>query len=279
MADVVPHRPVSLTARYTAGVWAASGFPEAWRFVDREVRDVYRVTDAVIRFAQRLVPAVPSLRAALVHRRALIDRWILDDQPPLVLDLAAGLSPRGAWLSGLGIPVVEVDFPSVIAHKERMLAASDGGAAVLSRPAYRRVGADLLGVSLGDVAAPAPGAFVIAEGLLVYLEPGQQRALFAEVARWLAAGGTFCFDLVPAAEHPDAGWVGRALGTLMKWFTRGAEMKRDARDRASILAELRAAGFDRAEAVAPMTVAAALDLPLAHEPSAQLVFRATVAPR
>jgi O-methyltransferase involved in polyketide biosynthesis len=271
---------LSVTAQYTAGVWSSAGFPSAELFVDRDVREVYRWTEAVLGLAHRLVPTVPSLRAGLVHRRALIDDLLREAGPTLILELAAGLSPRGAaFTTDPARTFIEVDLPEVIAQKARMLAASEAGVAVAGRPNLRRVAADVLTTPLADLAAPDGPAAVVAEGLMVYLRPEERRHLFAEAAGILRArGGVLLFDLVPGPELPDAGRVGRALGWLFSKITRGARMQPDVRTRGMILDELRAAGFGEVEAIEPWRVAAARGLPMAGVVSSQVVFRAVILP-
>ena len=63
----------------------------------------------------------------------------------------------------------------------------------------------------------------------------------------------FVFDLVPPAEQPAPGWVGRLLGRMMRAFTGGAGFIEDQRTRAEIVADLHAAGFASVRVTEPPT--------------------------
>ena len=66
---------------------------------------------------------LPSLRHGLVQRHVMIDRLVAEARCPQVLELAAGLSRRGAAMSDdPQLRYVEVDLPAVIAHKRKLLA-------------------------------------------------------------------------------------------------------------------------------------------------------------
>lgn len=274
---------LAVTALYTAEVWRREGFTGADLLASTDAARVFRVTQGALTLArlggrlrwwrhERWSP----LPVALAHRHALIDRWTAESDAKVVLELAAGLSPRGYWLSGRSTrPVVEVDTPEVVAAKRRLLDRSAEGRTALARPHWRFVAGDLRTMDLEPLAAPGQPALVIAEGLLMYLDAEAQRALFRRIAAFLASrGGVFIADLVPPAEEPRPGLAGRFLGWLMRRATGGKGFAAGLRTRADILADLDAAGLRGAEAVEPHAVAAALDLPYPGTWSRQVVFRA-----
>ncbi|MEZ4553685.1 MAG: class I SAM-dependent methyltransferase [Dehalococcoidia bacterium] len=215
---------------------------------------------------------------ALAHRHALIDRWAADSDAVVVLELAAGLSPRGFWLSGLSERlVVEVDTPEVIAAKLRLLRGTAEGRAALTRTHWRFTGGDLRTLDLDTLVPPGQRTMVIAEGLLMYLDAEARRSLFRRIAELLTTrGGTFVADLVPPAEEPQPGLGGKLLGWLMRRATSGVGFTQGRSTRSDILAELLAAGFGSAEAVEPQAVAATLGLPHAGTWTRMVVFRARV---
>lgn len=276
---------LAVTALYTAEVWRREGFPGAALLASNDAVRVFRVTQAALGVA-RVFGALQwwrrerrsPLPVALAHRHALIDRWALESDAEAVIELAAGLSPRGYWLSGRSTrPVVEVDTPEVIAAKRRLLGRTAEGRAALARPHWRLAEGDLRTMDLEALAPAGRPALVIAEGLLMYLDAEAQRAFFGRIAALLATrGGAFVADLVPPAEEPRPGVAGRVLGWLMRRATRGAGFAAGARTRADILADLTAAGFHRVEAIEPAAVAAALHLPHPDTWTRQLVFRAEV---
>jgi O-methyltransferase involved in polyketide biosynthesis len=253
---------LSITALYTSAVWARARLPCADLCATRDARRVQLVTDAALALARR-----PPLRDPLLQRHAMIDHVLREARPRRVVELAAGLSPRGAAVSADGgVRYIEMDLPGMAAHKRTLLARTAAGRAVLARGNYELVA--------GDVAArdelPACD-LAIAEGLLMYLDAPARAQLFAKVAR---AAAQLVFDLTPAAEEPPPGAGGRVLAAAMARFTGGRGFERDARTRAQILAELRAAGFADVAAIAAADVARAWQLPHAERATPTVVFTA-----
>jgi O-methyltransferase involved in polyketide biosynthesis len=254
---------LSITALYTSQVWAWGQLPCAELFASRDGKRVFDVTNAALGVMRRGTP----LRYALLHRHAMIDHLVATWQPRRIVELAAGLSRRGATLSAdPTLHYVEVDLPDVIAHKRRLLERTDTGRAVLARSNYELIAGDVAAFEL-----PACDV-VIAEGLAMYLDASARRGLVAKVAE--IAGVRFVFDLTPADEEPHAGLTGRVLGAAMKRFTNGRTFERDARTRDDVLGELRAAGFADARAIAATDVAAAWSLPHAERVTPTVVFTA-----
>jgi O-methyltransferase involved in polyketide biosynthesis len=258
---------LTVTALYTSQVWMWGGLSQAHLLATPDAKRVFDITNAALGIARK-----PPLRYALLHRHAMIDHLLREAGAPRVLELAAGLSRRGAAFCG-ELAYCEVDLPSVIAKKRELLARSEDGRRVLER----------LQLEAGDVTtidlAPLAGdgrVFVIAEGLMMYLAGDARRALFAKV-RGLAERASdirFVFDLTPTDELQKPGFAGRVLEAAMKRFTGGRTFERDARSRAQILDELRAAGWPACEAIAANDVARAWNLPHADRETATVLFSA-----
>jgi O-methyltransferase involved in polyketide biosynthesis len=247
---------LSVTALYTCGVWAWAELPGADLLDHKDARRVYGATSAALAIAAR---RAPSLKHGLVQRHLMIDRLVEESGAKRVLELGAGLSPRGVALSAKGIEVIEVDTPAVIARKRELLARSEAGRAALDR--LRFVEGDLTTIDLPDADV------VVAEGVLMYLEPDAQRTLFAKIRK------PFFFDLVPPAEQPPPGAAGRALGWMMRRFTGGADFARAPRTRAEITADLESAGFE-VNTFDPIDAPARWALPHRKLPTQQLVWAA-----
>jgi O-methyltransferase involved in polyketide biosynthesis len=266
---------LSVTALYTAGAWAWAGLPGAELLASADARRVFGATNAALAVARLFTPGLRSLRHALVHRHAMIDHLARASGARQVLELAAGLSPRGVTFSAdPAIRYTEVDLPHMSLHKRRLLEGSEAGRAALARPNLHLAAADVTAAPLADLVIPGEPLFVIAEGLLMYLPPGKQRALWEKIAGLAdrAGGGTLVFDLVPAVEQPPPGAFGRALEGIMKRFTRGQTFARDTRTRDDVAGELREAGFAGVELLEPATVAGAWQLPFPEVPTQQLLF-------
>jgi O-methyltransferase involved in polyketide biosynthesis len=282
-----PKGDLSITALYTSQTWAWGGLDSAGLLATPEAKVVFRVTNAALLFARIFMRNLPSLRHSLLHRHAMIDHLLRvavaeAAAPPQVVELASGLSRRGATFSAdPTLRYVEVDLPHVVAKKRELFARTEEGRQVVQRANLTLVGADVAQADLDQQILADRRLVVIAEGLFMYLTPDAQRLLWAKVRRWFdiptgggsrAGEGLFVFDLVPACEQPPPGRVGRALEAMMKRFTGGRSFERDQRTRADIATELGAAGFGHVEIVAPRDVAHAWALPFADTPTQQLLF-------
>jgi len=257
--------------------------PSAELFATSQARWVFRLTNGALELAQWLQPGrpLPSLRHSLAQRHHMFDRLFQEWDGQQVLELAAGLSRRGAWASAdPSCYYLELDLPHVLATKESLLGRSAAGRRVLARANLQRVAADL------SVELPSPGIdrdrplLILAEGLLMYLDADQQASLWRRVHRLLSegAGGRFIFDLVPSIEQPRPSMVGEALGRAMKHFTGGRGFAADERSRSDILAGLQHAGFTSVKLHEPSTTPPRWNLPHLDRPTQALLFDGTVGP-
>lgn len=266
---------LAVTALYTAQTWMWAELDCADLFATRRSRDVFNATNLALGAARVIRRDWPSLRHGLVQRHVMIDRLLAAAGTPQVVELAAGLSRRGASVTAdPAIRYTEVDLPAMIAEKRALLAASERGQAVAARPNFILVARDVAELELADVLVDGPVA-IIAEGLLMYLDAPAQRALWTKLAAVIAArpGSALIFDLVPPGEQPAPGRLGRALESVMKKFTRGTSFATDARRRADITAELRACGFSTVATFEPRTAPAEWKVPHLTEPTQILVWR------
>jgi len=258
---------LSVTALYTSQVWVWGGLRGAELLATADAKRVFDVTNAVLGLARLARPDLSPLRYALLHRHAMIDH-LLDtagERSGSVLELAAGLSRRGA-ANCASRRYTEVDLPPVVAKKRELLERTPEGRAVLEK----------LTLIAGDVTTiELPSAdLAIAEGLLMYLDGEARRKLFARIT-----APHFIFDLVPQAEEPKPGRVGKLLEAGMKRFTGGRSFERDAHTREQITDELRAAGFTDVRAFSSNEVAAGWELPHPDKNTTMVVFSASRATR
>jgi O-methyltransferase involved in polyketide biosynthesis len=265
---------LTVTALYTSAAWAWAGFRGAELFLTREAGAVFSVTNFVMALSRLLRPDTPSLRWSLAQRHAVIDHLAERSGASQIVELAAGLSRRGAAFSERpGVRYVEVDLPAMIAKKESLLARTVAGAAVRARSSLVRVAADVRELDFGSVVEPG-AVCVIAEGLLMYLDADAQRTLWRRVAALFAdhPGSTFLFDLVPATEQPQPGLLGQILGWLMARFTEGRGFVRDERTRAHVVAELEDLGFADVRALEPSDLADEMAVPGEGQHTQVVVF-------
>ena len=266
---------LTVTALYTSQTWAWGGLSYAALFATPEGKRVFDATNAALAAASLFKRGLAPLRVSLLHRHTMIDHLLRESGYRHVLELAAGLSRRGAAFSeDERMRYTEIDLPHVVAKKRELLARSDEGRAVLTRPGLRFAGGDLENLDLEQFALRGAPLFVIAEGLMMYLAAEARQRLFARVRRLAEVSGElrFVFDLVPRSEEPAPGAVGRLLEAAMKTFTGGRTFERDAHTREQILRELRAAGFEEATPISSNDVAAAWGLPHAGEKTKMVLF-------
>ena len=265
---------LSITALYTSQTWAWGRLPCAELFATAEARRVFDATNAALALARLFRRDLAPLRYSLLQRHALIDRLARESGAQQIVELAAGLSRRGAaFTRDPGVRYTEIDLPAMVRHKRELLERTADGRAVLARPGLRLVEGDATAIELGALRASGEPVLVIAEGLLMYLDAGAQQRLFERVR---ALGDVqLVFDLTPGSEEPEAGVIGRALEGAMKRFTGGRGFERDRRSRADVIAALRAAGFDDARAIEARDVARAWGLPHPAQPTRAVVFVAT----
>jgi hypothetical protein len=265
---------LTVTALYTSHVWSWARFASAELFATREARDVFRVTNLVLALVRLVRPEIPLLKEGLAQRHAIIDRCLSESNRRSVIELAAGLSPRGASTSAdPSIAYVEIDLPAVIAKKRELLGRNEEGRAILARTNLRLVEGDATSVDLAALAPDREPLCVIAEGFFMYLTAERQRALWSAIAPVVnRAGGELVFDLVPAVEQPKPGFVGRVLDRLFRRFTKGASFAFDERTRDDVVADLRRAGFGEVIAIEPRTAPSHWNLPHLGSATQQLVF-------
>lgn len=192
-----------------------------------------------------------SLEALMLARHrgidALLSEAIEDGRVGQVIEIAAGLSPRGWAFSkryGKQLTYLETDLPQMAATKRRLL---DGAGLlgnqhqVLDLDALKPQGPD----SLAAIAAtlnPDKGTAIITEGLMNYLSPTQARFVWNNIATTLKQfpHGLYLADAYLMNEQRSAGMA--AFGAALQVFVRG-RMHVHYRSEPEAIATLRAAGF------------------------------------
>ncbi len=266
---------LSVTALYTAQTWRWGGLSYAHLFVTPESQRVFDVTNAVLAAGRLFKRDGAPLRLALLHRHAMIDHLLATSGCRRVLELASGLSRRGAaFTADPRLHYTEVDLPPMIRRKRELLERTRQGREVLGRPGLRLVAGDLAHLELAPLVAPGERLFVIAEGLMMYLPAAARQRLFSNLRGLAEVCGDLqlVFDLVPTEDEPAPGRFGRGLEAMMKRFTGGRGFERDARTRADVIGELRAARFEDATCVTSREIAHAWSLPEPGQQTTTVLF-------
>lgn len=266
---------LTVTALYTAQVWKWAKFEGGDLFGTWRGRDVFNATNLSLGIARLFRRKLPSLRHSLAQRHAMIDALVAASGCAQVLELAAGLSRRGAAVSANpAVRYVEIDLPAVVENKRKLLARTARGRDIAARDNLIMRAGDVLELDFEAVVTDGP-VCVIAEGLLMYFDAATQRQLWQRIATVFAGhpGSCLVFDLVPFCEQPKPGVVGRGLQRLFRRFTRGADFAFDERSRDDLVADLKASGFADVELYEPATAPEAWAVPFRHKRTQTLVFR------
>jgi O-methyltransferase involved in polyketide biosynthesis len=212
---------------------------------------------AAPRFTAELLGG-PHLDAMLLARHhaidTLLERAIVAGEVTQVIEIAAGLSPRGWRFSsrhGADLAYIETDLPGMARRKQDLL---DGahllgpGHRVRTLDAFAADGPDSL-AALADELDPDQGTAVITEGLINYFPLPDVLSLWDAIAGTLHRfpRGLYLSDL-----HLDRapGAVTAAAKTFMKAVVRG-DVYLHFDDEASAVRALRDAGFDGVELLLP----------------------------
>lgn len=261
---------VSPTAHYTGFVWYRHGMSNA-ALATRRGRIFHAALWAPETVSRHLLGG-PSLEAMLLRRHRVIDhlltRAIDSGEVGQVLEIAAGLSPRGLRLleryGPLGLRYIEADLPAMAERKHRTLAEAGlltDGHRVVAIDALCERGPTCLDAIAAEHLDPTVGTAIITEGLLNYFDGPTRIALWQRLAGWLAAqpgGGVYLADLSLGREtltHP----VTQVFAQLLDRFASGVYL--DLEDVDAARGALNAAGFDQARLHLPGDFASQVALP------------------
>ncbi len=243
-SDAIGH-----TAHYTGEVWSRNGLSHPL-LRTREGRILYDALHPVMSVTAAV--GGPSLETYLLARHRAIDALlgaaIEDHGVSQVIEVAAGLSPRG-WRFACRYPAltyVEADLPAMAERKRRALRRI-GTLGDRHRVEDLDALADDGPASLAAVAAGLDhrrSLAIITEGLLLYLTPDAVDGLWRRFGTTVAqfAGGRYISDLRLGSA---AGAAVRSFPVLLSAFVRGPvyvhfDEAGQAEDR------LRASGFSQA---------------------------------
>lgn len=217
---------ISPTAHYTGYVWYRNGLSHP-ALATPEGRLLYLSLLPANRAARTV--GAPTLEGLLLARHRaiddLLDQAILDGRVRQVIEVAAGLSPRG-WdftrRHGKRITYIEADLPDMARRKRERLARAG-----LETPGHRVVELDALADSgerslaaLVQTLDPEQGLAIVTEGLINYFDTP---AVLGMWRRYAAALGRFPQGLYLSDLHlaADAGPGVQAFARLLGLFVRG----------------------------------------------------------
>ncbi len=126
-----------------------------------------------------------AMRAAEIDRA--LRRWLETHPDGFIVSLGEGLETQISRVDNGRMRWLSVDLPESIRLRERFIQPSDR---------CRHLPANALDVSWMDAVDPSRGVFIVAQGLLMYLEPASVQTLLASIAERFP-GACLVFDVVP----------------------------------------------------------------------------------
>jgi len=286
MADAPDTSRISFTALYTSQVWQRHGLGDP--VLDHIGGAALHAAVMPLNFAGNLLRRGFDLETMLLQRHLLIDHLleeaIVGDGVRQVVEVAAGLSPRGIRFrkrfADVGLRYVEADLPAMAADKR----------ARLERGSY--LCADHLVVECNALAKQGPGslsrvfrdhldldapAVIITEGLVNYFPPEQLRTMWRgfRAALQLCARGIYLSDIAFELGGDPLAPLVHASKRVLGWLTRGSTHLHFP-DAAVCAAALRAAGFADAGVYDPVDFIDRLGLPVVDGAALVRVLRAEV---
>jgi O-methyltransferase involved in polyketide biosynthesis len=128
-----------------------------------------------------------SLAARAVGIDRVLRQWIARHPDGTVVSLGEGLETQSRRVDNGRIRWLSVDLPKAITLRERFLVPTDR---------FRHIPISVLDPTWMDAVGQTADVFIVAQGLLMYLEPATLPALFANICRRFPAA-EMVFDAVP----------------------------------------------------------------------------------
>lgn len=218
---------ISPTALYTGEVWHRSNrsFPE---LKVTQGAMLYNLLEPFM-IASRLFKG-PTLTDFLLARHDLIDAqvdaFILQHSNPTIIEIAAGMSPRGMRFirrHGPKITYIEADLPIMAKGKRKRIQQhlqSNQNHLVVAVDAFAPSGEQSIpGLFAGIPAGQA--VCVVTEGLLNYFSRQQVEQLFAKLAAEFASrpGSVYVSDI--HLQMQNKGLMAESFATLLGLFVQG----------------------------------------------------------
>lgn len=256
---------VSPTAFATGYFWYRHGLSTEALLIP-EGRRVWRRFQWLIALV-RAVSGV-SIDALMLSRHKGIDarlaRLVESGQVTQVIELAAGLSPRGWRFKqryGDRLTYIETDLPHMARLKQRLIEEGK-----LARPGHRVATVNALSddgpdslPALAGTLDRSQGLAIITEGLMSYLDPESARGVWRRIAGALRLfpSGAYLSDSYVRSDR--YGFGGKVFRGFIQRYVRGRmHIHFQTVDEAA--AVLRATGFDRVELHAPSSIAETRDV-------------------
>lgn len=118
-----------------------------------------------------------------------------------LVNLGCGLSDYFQWLDDGACQLLETDLPEVVAIRQNLPLAANARRRLVAQDLRLPGWWDRLGLPTGGQVLPV---FLLCEGVLMYLQPAQVRAVLAEIGERAPTGSVLMFDALCAATMGHA---------------------------------------------------------------------------
>lgn len=217
------HRHISFTAHYTGYIWYQMGISHP-AFATKKGKTLATIAHPIESWAEKYVGG--SMRTTLKARHTMLDDRLIEliqQHPDLqVLEIAAGLSPRGWWFRKNYPDLVyrELDLPDMAATKQAALAEIDQHQPQL-------ISVDLFSDDFQrafDLFDPKRPLVVISEGLINYFDKALLQQLISSIAHYGAAFPAMHYltDLYPEPVKNKLAKIIWSSSKLLKLMSRSA---------------------------------------------------------
>jgi O-methyltransferase involved in polyketide biosynthesis len=147
-----------------------------------------RIHDAIdYEFMRHFGDPLGSLAARAAEIDQALRKWLERHPDGVVISLGEGLETQRHRVDNGRMRWLSIDLPDAIRLRERFLAPTDR---------FRHIAASALDPAWMDAVDATSGVFVVAQGLLMYLEPEWVRQLFTSIADRFP-DADIVFDTVP----------------------------------------------------------------------------------
>ncbi len=213
MTEAKGNPRIAPTAYFTAQAWVAAGFENAELFSTPQGRLMYGAAERIVPLLRRARPEMRHQIDYLWVRHSVYETRLEELKPGTVVEIGAGLSPRGLTFARRNpdLLYIEGDLPHMVEAKRRALSGTR------LPPNYLLAPVDLLepGFAAMLPAKPVPGRplAVITEGVTDYLDFGQKRLAFENIARLIGkhGSGRYLFEVHARELFGNVSGVARFL--------------------------------------------------------------------
>ncbi len=221
--DASPHRHISFTGHYTGYIWHKLGWSHDALLTPKGQRLgmlLYPIEAVMLKWVGHNIETTLKTRHELMDNQLKI---LISQYPNLqILELAAGLSPRGWWFLQHypSIRYIEADLPAMVRCKQTALQR-------MPKPVPDVYAIDLFTPKLEHLIAeldPERPLMIITEGLINYFNLETLKPFWARLSQSLKPfpAGFYLTDLNPEPVHHKQAGIIKGSAQLLKYLSKSS---------------------------------------------------------